>query len=101
MILYNHNQVSQVYRKEVLKMTKKEKNELKKIYEQEVFQTMLYGELVCRGHKKYEAEWDLASISKRTLEVFMVNSNINPYEVVTKEERETLEKEAIERASKE
>ena len=82
-------------------MTKKEKNDLKKIYEQEVFQTMLYGELVCRGHKKYENEWDLASISKRTLEVFMTNSGINPYEVVTKEERETLEREAIERASKE
>ena len=31
----------------------------------------------------------------------MINSGINPYEVVTKEERETLEKEAIERASKE
>ena len=82
-------------------MTKKEKNELKKMYEQEVFQTMLYSELVCRGHKKYKTEWDLASISKRTLEVFMVNSGINPYEVVTKEEREALEKEAIERASKE
>lgn len=82
-------------------MTKKEKTELKKIYEQEVFQTMLYGELVCKGQKKYESEWDLASISKRTLEVFMVNSGINPYEVVTKEEREILEKEAIERASKE
>ena len=82
-------------------MTKKEKNELKKMYEQEVFQTMLYGELVCRGHKKYENEWDLSSVSKRTLEVFMVNSGIDPYEVVTKEERETLEKEAIKRASKE
>ena len=82
-------------------MTKKEKNELKKMYEQEVFQTMLYGELVCRGYKKYENEWDLSSVSKRTLEVFMVNSGINPYEVVTKEERETLEKEAIERVSKE
>lgn len=83
-------------------MTKKEKKWIKKkIYEQEVFQTMLYGELVCRGHKKYENEWDLSSVSKRTLEVFMVNSGINPYEVVTKEERETLEKEAIERASKE
>ena len=101
MILYNHSQVSQVYRKEVFTMTKKEKNELKKIYEQEVFQTMLYGELVCRGHKKYENEWNLSSVSKRTLEVFMVNSGINPYQVVTKEERETLEKEAIERASKE
>ena len=71
------------------------------MYKQEVFQTMLYGELVCRGHKKYENEWDLASISKRTLEVFMTNSGINPYEVVTKEERETLKKEAIERASRE
>lgn len=82
-------------------MTKKEKNKLKKIYEQEVFQTMLYGELVCRGLKKYENEWDLASVSKRTLEVFMINTAINPYEVVTKEERETLKKEAIERAFKE
>ena len=82
-------------------MNKKEKNELKKLYTQEVFQTMLYGELVCRGHKRYENEWDLASVSKRTLEVFMVNTSINPYEVVTKEEREILEKEAIERASKE
>ena len=82
-------------------MNKKEKNELKKLYTQEVFQTMLYGELVCRGHKRYENEWDLASVSKRTLEVFMVNTSINPYEVVTKEERETLKKEAIERASKE
>lgn len=82
-------------------MTKKEKNELKKMYTQEVFQTMLYGELVCRGHKKYENEWDLDSVSKRTLEVFMINTSINPYEVVTKEERETLKKEAIERASKE
>ena len=82
-------------------MNKKEKNELKKLYTQEVFQTMPYGELVCRGHKRYENEWDLASVSKRTLEVFMVNTSINPYEVVTKEERETLKKEAIERASKE
>lgn len=82
-------------------MNKKEKNELKKLYTQEVFQTMLYGELVCRGHKRYENEWDLASVSKRTLEVFMVNTSINPYEVITKEERETLKKEAIERASKE
>lgn len=82
-------------------MNKKEKNELKKLYSQEVFSTMLYGELVCKGHKRYETEWDLASVSKRTLEVFMVNSGINPYEVVTKEERETLKKEAIERASKE
>lgn len=49
------------------------------MYEQEVFQTMLYGELVCRGHKKYENEWDLSPVSKRTLEVFMVNSGINPY----------------------
>ena len=47
-------------------MTKKEKNELKKMYEQEVFQTMLYGELVCKGHKKYETDWDLSSVSKRT-----------------------------------
>lgn len=82
-------------------MNKKEKNELKKLYTQGVFQTMLYGELVCRGHKRYENEWDLASVSKRTLEVFMVNTSINPYEVVTKEEREALEREAIERASKE
>lgn len=60
-------------------MTKKEKKWIKKMYEQEVFQTMLYGELVCRGHKKYENEWDLSPVSKRTLEVFMVNSGINPY----------------------
>lgn len=82
-------------------MTKKEKNELKKMYTQDVFQTMLYGKLVCRGHKRYENEWDLALVSKRTLEVFMINTSINPYEVLTKEEREILEKEAIERASKE
>ena len=62
---------------------------------------MLYGELVWRGKKEYETKWDSVAISKGTLEVFMINSNINLYDVLTKEERKELYKEAKERAYKE
>ena len=79
-------------------MTKKEKEELKKIYATALFRVNLYGRLVCMGKKEYEMDYERERGSKNTIESFMLLIGIDAYDILTFEERNDINKEAYKRA---
>ena len=82
-------------------MTKKEKNELKRIYEKSVSNCCVYGRLFYKTHKQeYKNKFERATNEKIILEIFMASININAYSILTHEERDAIDDDAYQLAEK-
>ena len=101
MILYNHNQVSQVYRKEVLKMTKKELQTLKQEYRNAIFDSCYYFHKMSMARTKdSKIGYDLVKHTELVIERILDVLKINPEELLSGNERNYIQKIAMETANK-
>ena len=93
MLNLNHNQVSQVYRKEVLKMTKKELQTLKQEYRNAIFDSCYYfHKMSMTRTKDSKIGYDLVKHTELVIERILDVLKINPEELLSEAEREYIKK---------
>ena len=101
MILYSHSQVIQVYRKEVLKMTKKELQTLKQEYRNAIFDSCYYFHKMSMARTKdSKIGYDLVKHTELVIERILDVLKINPEELLSENERNYIQKVAMETATK-
>ena len=101
MLNLNHSQVSQVYRKEVLKMTKKELQTLKQEYRNAMFDSCYYFHKMSMARTKdSKIGYDLVKHTELVIERILDVLKINPEELLSENERNYIKKIAMETANK-
>ena len=101
MLNLNHSQVIQVYRKEVLKMTKKELQTLKQEYRNAIFDSCYYFHKMSMARTKdSKIGYDLVKHTELVIERILDVLKINPEELLAENERNYIKKIAMETANK-